>query len=52
MNTAMEKIDYSNKDGERDPLTGKIIEACYRVHNELGPGFVERIYMNALKIAC
>ena len=51
MNTAMEKIDYSDKDGERDPLTGKIIEACYHVHNELGPGFVERIYMNALKIA-
>jgi GxxExxY protein len=45
------KNDYSNKDGERDPLTGKIIEACYHVHNELGPGFVERIYMNALKIA-
>ena len=36
---------------ERDPLTAKIIEACYSVHNELGPGFIERIYMNALKIA-
>jgi GxxExxY protein len=36
---------------ERDPLTAKIIEACYGVHNELGPGFIERIYMNALKIA-
>ena len=47
----MEKRDYRDKDDERDPLTGKIIEACYNVHTELGPGFVERIYMNALKIA-
>jgi GxxExxY protein len=36
--------------GRRDPLTAKIIEACYKAHNELGPGFVERIYANALKI--
>ena len=43
MTTAMEK--------DRDPLTAKIIEACYSVHNGLGPGFIERIYMNALKIA-
>ncbi len=34
-----------------DPLTRKIIAACYEVHNELGPGFVEKIYLNALKIA-
>jgi GxxExxY protein len=51
MMMAMEKRDSSDKNGERDPLAGKIIEACYHVHNELGPGFVERIYMNALKIA-
>lgn len=43
--------DSSDKDEERDPLTGKIIEACFQVHTELVPGFVERIYMNALKIA-
>lgn len=36
---------------DRDPLTAKIIKACYDVHNELGPGFVERIYVNALIIA-
>jgi GxxExxY protein len=36
--------------GKRDPLTAKIIEACYKVHRKLGPGFVERIYANALKI--
>jgi len=43
---AIKKYDYN----DRDPLTGKIIAACYQVHNELGPGFVERIYLTALKI--
>ena len=33
-----------------DPLTRRIIAACYDVHNKLGPGFVEKIYLNALKI--
>jgi GxxExxY protein len=41
--------DYSDK--SRDPLTERIIAACYQVHNELGPGFVERIYLSALKAA-
>ena len=36
---------------DRDPLTERIIAACYQVHNELGPGFVERIYLSALKAA-
>ena len=39
--------DYGDKN--RDPLTERIIAACYQVHNELGPGFVERIYLSALK---
>ena len=51
MVTTIKKSDYSDKDGERDPLTGKIIQACFHVHTTLGPGFVERIYLNALKIA-
>lgn len=38
---------YNDKD--RDLLTNKIIGYCYDVHNQLGPGFVERIYANALK---
>ena len=40
------KYDESN----RDPLTAKIIKACYQVHGQLGPGLAERIYVNALKI--
>lgn len=43
----MKECDYS----DRDPLTAKIIAALYEVHNGLGPGFVERIYLNALKIS-
>ena len=35
---------------ERDALTEKIIACAFKVHSELGPGFNERIYHNALKI--
>ena len=34
---------------ENDPLTARIIGCCYIVHNELGPGFNEKIYSNALQ---
>jgi GxxExxY protein len=33
-----------------DELTRKIIGCCFDVHNTLGPGFLEKIYVNALKI--
>jgi GxxExxY protein len=33
-----------------DSLTEKIIGCCFKVHSELGPGFNERIYFNALKL--
>lgn len=33
-----------------DELTRKIIGCCFEVHNTLGPGFLEKIYVNALKI--
>jgi GxxExxY protein len=35
---------------QNDPLTEKIIGYCFAVHRELGPGFNEKIYSNALQI--
>jgi len=32
----------------QDPLTGLIIGCCFKVANELGPGFLEKVYENAL----
>jgi GxxExxY protein len=36
---------------QNDTLTEKIIGACFEVHNQLGPGFNEKIYKEALKFA-
>jgi GxxExxY protein len=33
-----------------DVLTRTIIGCAYKVHNALGPGFLERVYENALQI--
>jgi GxxExxY protein len=33
-----------------DDLTQKIIGCAYTVHNTLGPGFLEKVYENALRI--
>ena len=49
MITQITKLDYT--DEQRDPLTEKIIGCCFEVYSELGPGFNERIYQNALIIA-
>ena len=35
---------------EDDDLTRKIIGCAYTVHNKLGPGFLEKVYENALRI--
>ena len=34
-----------------EELTGKIMEACFEVSNELGAGFLESVYEKALLIA-
>jgi len=45
-------MEYRSKEKIRnDPLTEKIIAACFKVHRALGPGFSERIYRNALMMA-
>jgi GxxExxY protein len=33
-----------------DDLTQKIIGCAYKVHNTLGPGFLEKVYENSLRI--
>jgi len=33
-----------------DDLTQMIIGCAYKVHNKLGPGFLEKVYENALRI--
>jgi GxxExxY protein len=48
------KITVIKEEGAKinnDPLTERIIACAYKVHSELGPGFNERIYHNALKFA-
>ena len=34
-----------------EELTRRILEACFEVSNELGSGFLESVYQNALMIA-
>ncbi|MEM9346146.1 MAG: GxxExxY protein [Planctomycetota bacterium] len=36
---------------EHEDLTGKMIEAAYEVHNEMGPGFLESVYERCMVIA-
>ena len=34
---------------EKEELTNKILNACFEVHNELGNGFLEPVYQEALE---
>ena len=40
----------NNKKYLHQELTGKIIHCCMDVHNELGCGFLEKVYQEALAI--
>ena len=35
---------------KHENVTGQIIKAFYNVHNELGYGFLEKVYENALAL--
>lgn len=35
----------------KDVLTERIIACCFKVHSELGVGFYEKVYHNALKLS-
>ncbi len=41
----------SESSGPNDPLTEKIIGVFYEVYNELGFGFLESVYREAMRIA-
>lgn len=36
---------------EFEPLSGRILEIAIQVHTALGPGFLESVYENAMKVA-
>jgi len=44
-------IKSESKFTNNDTLTEKIIACAYKVHSELGPGFNEKTYHNALKLS-
>lgn len=46
----MMKQEAMNPGNLEDPLTEKILGAAIRVHRELGPGFLESMYEEALAI--
>jgi hypothetical protein len=33
---------------EKKTITGNILDACIKIHNELGPGFLNRFMKNVL----
>ncbi len=43
-------MNIMNADYLYKELTEQVIGCCYRVHNELGAGFLEKVYQNALVV--
>lgn len=46
MATALKQ--HSDMPAELDELSRRVVDACFAVHKELGPGLLERIYEEAL----
>ena len=46
----MKYMNRNGNQGEDDPLTAKIIGIAIEIHKELGTGFLESIYHQALEI--
>jgi GxxExxY protein len=52
MNDLLDELDKKNeKNLPHYELTRTILGCCFEVMNELGPGFLERLYKNALLLA-
>lgn len=47
----MKIMDNKREKLKHEDITAKILEACFEVSNELGAGFLESVYQNALVIA-
>ena len=47
-------FDFANAKSDKELLckdeSGKILKACFEVHNELGSGFLEPVYQEALEL--
>ncbi len=48
--TLLKNVSYLMKTLKHEELSKKIIGAAYNVHKELGHGFLEKVYKNALAV--
>ena len=44
----MTTLKHNDMPQELDELSGKVVDSVFAVHKELGPGFLEKIYEDAL----